>query len=110
MTKRSRVFAIAALMALWLAMALLGTGGADRNVLLALYAADEPWLALAAIGFTYLGNWATAVGVTLAGALWLLWRRRRLQALLLLAATFSGRALVILEKQWFARVRPEEDL
>lgn len=91
-------------------MLLLGAGDADRQVLLALYAADEPWLALAAIGFTQIGNWSTVVGITLAGALWLLWRGRRWHALVLLVASFTGRALVILQKAYFARLRPEEDL
>lgn len=95
---------------LWLAMLLLGTGAVDRDILLALYARDEPWLALAALGFTQLGNWWTVVGVTLAGALLLLYRGKRWGALTLLIATFTGRALVILQKAYFARLRPEEDL
>ncbi|HET7816764.1 MAG TPA: phosphatase PAP2 family protein [Sphingomicrobium sp.] len=109
-TRASRLAAFAGLAALWLAMLLLGAGDADKQVLLALYAADEPWLALAALGFTRLGDWSTVVGVTLAGALWLLWRRRRWHALTLLVASFTGRALVILQKAYFARLRPEEDL
>jgi undecaprenyl-diphosphatase len=104
------VGAVAGLAALWLAMLLLGTGGADRAVLLALYAGDQPWLALAALGFTYLGNWPTVVAVTLIGAGWLLYRGRRRSALLLLIASFTGRGLVILEKAYFARLRPEENL
>jgi undecaprenyl-diphosphatase len=95
---------------LWLAMLLLGAGGVDRDILLALYARDEPWLALAALGFTQLGNWWTVVGVTVAGSLLLLWRGKRWGALTLLIATFTGRALVILQKAYFARLRPEEDL
>lgn len=91
-------------------MLLLGTGAVDRDILLALYARDEPWLALAALGFTQLGNWWTVVGVTLAGALLLLYRGKRWGALTLLIATFTGRALVILQKAYFARLRPEEDL
>ena len=102
--------ALAGLVAVWLAMLLLGAGPADRDVLLALYAADEPWLALAALGFTQIGNWSTVVGITLAGALWLLWRGRRWHALTLLVASFTGRVLVILQKAYFARLRPEEDL
>lgn len=105
-----RLAALAGLAAVWLAMLLLGAGDADRQVLLALYAADEPWLALAALGFTKIGNWSTVVGITLAGALWLLWRRRRWHALALLVASFTGRALVILQKAYFARLRPEEDM
>ena len=98
------------LIALWIAMLLLGTGTVDRELLLALYAHDEPWLALVALGFTYLGNWWTVVGVTLAGALLLLYRRKRWGALMLLVASFTGRALVILQKAYFARLRPEENM
>jgi undecaprenyl-diphosphatase len=50
------------------------------------------------------------VVVTIIGAAWLLYRGKRREALLLLIASFSGRLLVILEKAYFARVRPEEDL
>lgn len=104
------LLALAALAGLWLAMLLLGAGSEDRTVLLALYAGDEPWLALAALGFTYLGNWPTVVVVTILGAAWLAYRGKRRAALLLLVASFSGRLLVILEKAYFARLRPEENL
>ncbi len=46
------LLALAALAALWLAMLLIGAGDGDREVLMALYAGDEPWLALAALGHT----------------------------------------------------------
>ena len=102
--------ALAALAGLWLAMLLLGAGEVDRSILLAFYAGDEPWLALAALGFTYLGNWPTVVVVTVLGAVWLLYPGHRRGALLLLIASFTGRLLVILEKAYFARLRPEENL
>lgn len=98
------------LSALWLVMLLLGAGNIDRDVLLALYAADEPWLALAALGFTRLGDWWTVVGVTLVAAAWLFYRRKPWAALTLLVAGFGGRLLVILQKDYFARMRPDEDL
>ena len=91
-------------------MLLFGAGPADRDLLLALYARDERWLALAALGLTYLGDWWTVVVVTLLGALWLLYRGRRWAALTLLIASFTGRALIILQKAYFARLRPEENL
>jgi undecaprenyl-diphosphatase len=112
-TTRERLLqlaALGALAALWLAMLLLGAGDEDREVLMALYAGDEPRLALAAMGFTYLGNWPTVVAVTILGAAWLLYRDKRRAALVLLIASFSGRLLVILEKAYFARLRPEEHL
>ena len=102
--------ALAGLAALWLAMLLLGTGDVDREVLMALYAGDEPWLALGAIGVSYLGTWPTVVVVTILGAAWLLYRGKRQAALVLLVASFSGRLMVILEKTYFARLRPEENL
>jgi undecaprenyl-diphosphatase len=102
--------ALAALAALYLAMLLLGTGDVDREVLMALYAGDEPWLALAAIGLSYLGTWWTVVVVTVLGAALLLYRGKRRAALVLLIASFSGRLLVILEKAYFARLRPEEHM
>lgn len=101
---------LAALAGVWLAMLLLGAGDVDREVLMALYAGDEPWLALGALGFTYLGNWPTVVVVTILGAGWLLYRGKRRAALVLLIASFSGRLLVVLEKAYFARLRPEEHL
>ncbi len=101
---------LAVLAGVWLAMLLLGAGNSDRALLMALYAGDEPWLALAALGFTYLGNWPTVVAVTILGSGWLLYRGKRRAALLLLIASFSGRLLVILEKAYFARLRPEENL
>lgn len=98
------------LVSLWAAMLLLGAGDVDRDILFALYSRDEPWIALAALGFTQLGDWWAVVGVTLAGSLLLLWRGKKWEALTLLIATFTGRALVILQKVYFARLRPEEDL
>ncbi|MBA2467335.1 MAG: phosphatase PAP2 family protein [Sphingomonas sp.] len=101
---------MAGLAAIWLAMLFLGTGAADRALLLGVYAGDQPWLALAALGFTFLGNWPTIVIVTVAGAVYLLYRGKRRYALLLLIASFTGRGMVILEKAYFARLRPEENL
>jgi undecaprenyl-diphosphatase len=98
------------LFALWGAMLLLGAGNIDRDVLLALYAGDEPWIALAAIGLTKLGNWWTVVPVTLAGAAWFFYQRKPWAALTLLICSFGGRILVILQKDYFARLRPEEHL
>ena len=91
-------------------MLLLGAGNIDRDVLLALYAGDEPWIALAAIGLTKLGNWWTVVPVTLAGAAWFFYQRKPWAALTLLTCSFGGRVLVILQKDYFARLRPEEHL
>jgi membrane-associated phospholipid phosphatase len=107
----ARPVVLAGLLApLWLAMLLLGAGAVDRDILYALYTRDEPLLAQLALVVTQLGNWWTVVGITLAGALLLLWRGKRWGALTLLIATFTGRGLVILQKDYFARLRPEENL
>jgi undecaprenyl-diphosphatase len=99
-----------AMIAIWLAMLLLGAGNIDRDVLLALYAGDEPWIALAAIQLTKLGNWWTVVPITLVGAAWLCYKRRTWAAISLLICSFGARVLVILQKGYFARLRPEEHL
>ena len=102
--------AIPSLALLWLAMLLLGGGGADRTLLLELYAVERPWLVVAAMAFTFIGNGTTLVPVTLLAACWLMFHRRFRAALLLLVATGTGRILVILEKISLARHRPDEDL
>lgn len=95
---------------LWLAMLLWGAGEADRQLLFALYSPDQPWVALAAMGFTFLGNWSTLVPVAIAGAGLLLWKRRWREAVLLLFVTSAGRGLVLLQKAWLGRVRPDEEM
>ena len=110
MTPRTLLVALIGLAAIWSAMLLLGTGPVDRSILLGVYAGDVPWLALAALGFTYLGNWPTLVAVTVLGAAYLWYRGHRRRALILLIASFTGRGMVILEKLYFARLRPEENL
>ena len=100
----------AALGAVWLAMLLAGAGPVDRSLLLGVYSGQREGLALVAAGFTYLGNGTSLVAITLAAAAWFAWRGRLPAALLLLAATFTGRLLVVLQKLWFARLRPEEHL
>jgi membrane-associated phospholipid phosphatase len=99
-----------ALAGLWLAMLLLGAGTIDRDILLRLYAGDQAWLALVALGFTFLGNWSTVIVVTVLAVGWMLYRGLRRRALILLVASLTGRGLVILEKAYFARLRPDENL
>ncbi|MEO5973310.1 MAG: phosphatase PAP2 family protein [Sphingomicrobium sp.] len=101
---------VAMLTALWLAMLLTGAGEIDRAILVNLYAGDYPWVALAGIALTRLGDWTTVVAVTLTGAAWLAWRGQARDALILLVASFSGRALVVLQKAQFARLRPQENI
>jgi undecaprenyl-diphosphatase len=98
------------LFAIWLGMLLLGAGNLDRDVLLALHADNERSLANAALWLTTLGNWWTVVPITLAGATWLFYKRRTWAAATLLICSFGGRLLVIMQKDYFARMRPEEHL
>ncbi len=91
-------------------MLLLGAGAADRELLLALYAADEPWISLGAIGLTQLGGAKVLIPLALLGALWLLSRRRPLDGLILLAAVLVGKLLVLLQKAWLGRLRPDENM
>ena len=106
----ARVLPLSALAVLFLAMFYLGTGDTDKDVLLSLYARDIPWLMAGALAVTQLGNWWTVIAVTVVGALWLLYRGDRWAAVTLMLASFGGRLLVVLQKEYFARLRPEEHL
>ena len=106
----ARVLPLSALAVLFLAMFYLGTGDTDKDVLLSLYARDIPWLMAGALAVTQLGNWWTVIAVTVVGALWLLYRGDRWAAVTLMLASFGGRLLVVLQKDYFARLRPEEHL
>ncbi|HEX6409603.1 MAG TPA: phosphatase PAP2 family protein [Sphingomicrobium sp.] len=106
----TRVLPLSALAILFLAMFYLGTGEADKDVLFSLYARDVPWLAATAFAVTQIGGWWTVVAVTILGALWLLYRGDRWAALTLLIASLGGRLLVVLQKDYFARLRPDEHL
>lgn len=107
---RNKVVMLAALLALWLVMLLGGAGDVDRGLLLKAYSADHAVLEPVARFITFFGEWYTAVAFTLAGAGWMAWRGLRREALILLIACATGRILVILEKDWFARLRPDEHM
>jgi undecaprenyl-diphosphatase len=92
----------------WLAMMLLGTGPTDHALLGALYAGSRPMLRSAAQAVTIFGNWQTVILVSIFGAAWLLYRRQRRSALLLLAVTLVGRTLVEAQKWGVHRLRPED--
>lgn len=104
------IFAIAALVATWLAMLVLGAGPVDRQILMALYAGSRPVVALIAIGFTTLGEWLFVVIVTLLTGAWIAYKGRRQLALLLVSGTLVSRALVIIQKYELGRLRPDEHL
>lgn len=106
----TRVLPPSALAILFLAMLFLGTGDVDKDVLFSLYARDVPWLAATALAVTQIGGWWTVVAVTIVGTLWFLYRGDRWAALTLLIASLGGRLFVVLQKDYFARLRPDEHL
>lgn len=106
----TRVLPLLALAALFVAMLYLGAGNADKDVLMALYARDVPWLAASAAAVTQLGSWWTVIAVTIVAALWFFYCGDRWAAVTLLLASFGGRLLVVVQKDYFARLRPEEHL
>lgn len=93
----------------WAVMLLFGGSGFDRGLLVLFYAGDRADIAAAARIVTTLGDWEVLVPLTGLAALWLLVRRRDWRdALLLVAATLSGRLAVELQKVWTSRLRPDE--
>ncbi len=97
-----------ALLLAWAVMLLFGGGEFDRGLLILLYTGERAEFVPYARLVTELGGWQVLVPVTAAGALWLLIRRDWRSALLLAVLTLSGRLLVALQKDWTARIRPEE--
>jgi undecaprenyl-diphosphatase len=104
-----RVTVASALLALvWLAMLTVGTGGADDDILRALYVGGHPVLVAIARGFTFLGEAAVLIGLAVAFAL-VLWRQGRgSYGLLVIVVTLVGRGLVEAQKYGIARLRPED--
>jgi membrane-associated phospholipid phosphatase len=101
-------FAMFALALAWGAMLLLGGTDLDELLLRAFYAGERNDVVALARFMTELGGWAVLVPLTLLGAAWLAWRRRFIDAFLLLFVTLAGRGLVDLQKIYSARIRPEE--
>lgn len=99
-------FALAALGLLWTAMLVVGTGGADQWLHLALYAGGDPALTGAARAVTSLGAGIVLLPVTALGAIVLALRRDFRASALLLLVTLSGRLLVELQKGVIGRPRP----
>lgn len=91
----------------WAVMLIFGGMELDRGLLIFGYAGGTPWLAEAARIVTRLGDGPVLIGMTLAIAIWLAWRRDWRDAVALVAITLSGRLLVELQKIWTARLRPD---
>jgi undecaprenyl-diphosphatase len=106
----SRPIALAAvaLALLWLLMLTLGTGGADDDILRALYAGGHPALVGVARGFAFMGDWQVGIPVVVAGLLLLLWLGRRRGAVTAFLVIAVGRLLVEAQKHAIARLRPED--
>jgi undecaprenyl-diphosphatase len=104
---RLRLFPMAALAALWLAMLMLGAGAVDRTLLVELYGGHRPTLADAARLVTMLGDGRLVTVLTLIGGIVLLLRKHRQRALALVVGTLVGRGLVELQKYEIGRLRPD---
>lgn len=99
----------ACLAALW-AVALMAGGPAsdwDLAVFSAMRRERWDWFAELAWAVTWFGDWLVLVPVALAAAGFLLWRKSAREAAALLATVAAVRALVALQKLWFARARPD---
>jgi undecaprenyl-diphosphatase len=115
MSSRKRVGAtvgrpgvVPVLLAVWLAMLLLGGRDVDQAILRTAHVGGGAAADLTVL-MTGLGDWAVVLAATCFGAAWLLYRRQWQLALLLVGWTLAGRALVALQKLLFARLRPEDD-
>lgn len=102
--------ALAGLALLWGAMLWLGTGRLDHFVLDALYAGGDGLRSGFALVVTRLGDPDLLLFVTGLIALVLIASRNRRPAILLLAISLSGRAIVDLQKALIARPRPDAHL
>jgi membrane-associated phospholipid phosphatase len=92
----------------WTVMLLFGGTELDRNLLTLGYAGDRPEIARFAGWLTEIGGWRVLLPITAAGAALLVARRDWRGAVVLVALTISGRLMVELQKDWTARLRPQE--
>lgn len=100
----------AGLAALWFAMLTLGAGPVDGYLLTTVYGGDRPLVRSIARALTFLGEGEVVVLISVAAAAWLLWRRRALSGLTLIAVTIAGRMLIWAQKYGIARLRPEDEV
>jgi len=104
--RRAKVLMALPLMLLWGAMLALGGPESlpDRVILDAF--AHPAWTD-AARAVTGFGDWFVLLGVALAGAVFLVFRRPPRSASVLVGAVLAGRILVELQKTGFDRARPD---
>jgi membrane-associated phospholipid phosphatase len=91
----------------WGVMLVFGGMEFDRGLLVLGYTGGSLWLTETARIVTRLGDGPVLIGMALAIAIWLAWRRDWRDAVVLVAITLSGRLLVELQKAWTARLRPD---
>src|SRR5687768_13562788 len=100
------VLAAAALLALWLAMLLLGGPGSAADAAL-LAAAGQPELVPAARLLTRLGDSSVVIPAALIAAAWLVLRGDARRGAVLVLCVAAGRLLIELQKAQFDRARPD---
>lgn len=98
----------AALALLWFAMLTVGSGDADGWLLALAYAGHRPLIADVGRAFTFLGEGPVLILISVAAAAWLLWRGSPSAALVLVAVTLIGQALIQAQKYGIQRLRPED--
>ena len=98
---------LVALFLAWVSALLFGAMEFDRSLILLSRAGSPTWLVTGARWLTELGSFGPLLVATAIGMGLLIARRRWSEATLLLLVTQSGRLLVILQKEWFGRVRPD---
>jgi undecaprenyl-diphosphatase len=107
MTRLSVFFCLAAAAtAAFLALLLLGGPRSETERAVLIFAQIDPLVPAARI-VTRLGEWWVHLLAGALAAIWLALRRRRREALLLIALFAGERLLVSLLKLWFDRARPD---
>lgn len=99
--------ALVGLLVAWTVLLLFGAMEFDRGLLIYFYAGDRPGLARVLGWVTEFGGLTMLIAATGFGVGMLLYRRDWRGAALLAGITLSGRLLVMLQKDWTARLRPD---
>ena len=99
--------AMLVLVAIWLAMLLLGGSPLDQAIYRSLYARDDPLLADVArfVSEAFKPTYLVIAGAAVAALLWS--RGRGRYALVVLAVILVGRVLSVAQKYWIQRERPD---
>ena len=106
---RHALLLIAALVLIWLAALVFG-GHSSRHDLTAfslIYSESDTLLVGLASYVTWLGDWLVLVPLALGSGIFLVWRNHRFEAAALIVSVVLVRLLVVLQKEWFDRARPD---